>query len=43
VQQRSVDPQKVIDHLAETVKQQAVRIAQLEAFIADNVQQEKAT
>ena len=43
MQQRTVDPQKVIDHLAENVKQQAIRIAQLEAFIEDNVPQEKTT
>ncbi len=40
MQQRTVDPHKVIENLAETVKQQAIRIAQLEAFIADNVPQE---
>lgn len=43
MQQRTVDPQKVIDHLTSLVGRQALQIAQLEAFIEDNVPQEKTT
>jgi len=35
VQQRSVDPQKVIENLSTTVARQAIQIAQLQAYIEE--------
>jgi hypothetical protein len=42
VSQRSVDPQRVVENLSKIVAQQAVLIAQLQAYIEER-EQENAT